>query len=132
EIDNDRSGIIRSSQIVLLPITVKYKYSYDDKGRKIEEEVYINDNINYNAKKIWKYDKNGNNIEIIRFDSVGESYTSNIFIYDENGRKVEEKTYDINGNLFLHIVLKYNEKGNKTEETTIVNDKVDNQEIWKY
>ena len=122
--DRDLEGEwINSKDIRRVPATFKYIYRYDIDGNKTEESVYINNNNEFAAKKIWNYDKFGNLIEETFIDSMGESYTTKTIEY-ENKLKIREYIYNSEGKKTVQYDWNYDQKGNMLQEINQVNDKI--------
>ena len=69
----------------------KFKYKFDNKGRRIEEEWYSN------TGKLWirdvrNYDDKGNEIEWFRYSSDGKLNMRSISEFDDKGNEIK-KTY---------------------------------------
>jgi hypothetical protein len=122
--DRDLEGEwINSKDIRRVPATFKYIYKYDIDGNKTEENVYINNNNEFAAKKIWNYDKLGNLIEETFIDSMGESYTTKTIEYEDN-LKIREYRYNSEGKKTVQYTWNYDKKGNMLQEINQVNDKI--------
>ena len=82
-------------------------YDYEEKFGEFEE-ILID-------KLIYKYDSNGNMVELSSYDSDGSLMRKYISKYDSNGNNVELSSYDSDGSLFMKYISKYDSNGNKVE-----------------
>lgn len=116
--------------------------SFDGNGNRTDEEVYVNDKLQ--KKESYKYNKAGEIIEHVVYQTDGsikkkvtkkynssgdvveeESYNGQgqlkkkeVSAYNAFGEKVSEITYDGTGNLHEKALYKYDGKGLKTERLT--------------
>ncbi len=113
-----------------------WRNKYDEKGRKLEEGYYDNQNhliADNNGIAIYryKYDEKGNKLEERYYDNedhlMGDFRGIAIYRYkyDEKGNKIEEGYYDkenqlISGDIAIYR-YQYNDKGNIIEQTTYDN-----------
>lgn len=86
---------------------------YDDKGNKIEENIYDEEELKHNSK----YDSKGNQIEENRYfeGKLVEKYT---FKYDSRGNKIEENHYNSDEGLSSKFISEYDNKGNLIERNS--------------
>lgn len=112
---------VSSSQINRGQANFKYLYKYDDIGNKIEESVFINNNLQFAEKEAWTYDKNGNRIEEKYYDSEGDFYVTKSFEY-ENNLKIKEIGYNYDGKITSNSEWKFDKKGNKIQEVSYVGE----------
>ncbi len=99
------------------------RYSYDEKGNKIEQINYKLDNgilfwdFHYDSttfyKFTFKYNEKGDMIETNSYDTDGNLNYTITSTYDNNGNTIAEAWYGSNGNIWTKKT--YNEKGNETE-----------------
>ena len=87
---------------------------YDKNGNKIEYISYDSDG-RLDSKYTYKYDENGNMIEDNSYDSDG-LYYKYTYKYDEKGNEIECISYDSDSRLNFKATYKYNEKGNIIEK----------------
>lgn len=101
---------------------LKYKFKFDDKGRRIELAFYGNTGI-YLGKIEYKYDDKGRLVEELRYNEPGESgkaELNNQFIYK----------YDASGNLVEETDTLYRPGKNSIRLRTYTNYKLDAQGNW--
>lgn len=94
-------------------LTNKVTYKYDSRGIKTEEIWYDF----YDSLKLqftFKFDKNGNTIEQVRYD-LGKP-TKMTAKYDKNGIQIEANTFKADGSLRYKYTYEYDEYGNLTED----------------
>jgi len=99
---------------------------YDMNGKLIETN-----NSFLNIKKIYKYDVNGNIIELSIY-SNGELTQECIIKYDEDGNKIEEGCNYTNGEFSNKTTYKYDNKGNEIEKKFFNDRETTNTEKHKY
>lgn len=115
-------------------LVAKLLYQFDENNRKIQHIAYDKDD-NIIGKKSYKYDKKGNNVEVLKLDpKTGEILTKGIFEYDNNGNMIRGRgdgetlyEYDKNNNVIKMIgyrpngalditrEYRYDDKGNMIE-----------------
>ena len=76
----------------------KFKYKYDDKGRRTEQAWYSNDGSLW-LRYVSVYDEKGNEIEWFRYNADGSVNGRSTAIYDAGGNEVEKTWYRANGAL---------------------------------
>jgi YD repeat-containing protein len=87
-------------------------YKYDDKGNMTEEDR-INDENKVFRKMLYKYDPQGNPTE--KLDLEGDKLKSKItYSYNDKGQKTKEDKYDGDGSLNYSMVYTYDKSGNMT------------------
>lgn len=124
--------------------------TFNDRGRIVENISYFNDK--YFTKEKYKYDNQGNNIEVAYTDTSGSLQSKTTFEYDEEGNKIKtfyyrgdslssEETcwYDEKGHLLKLLSFdksttyyKYDKQGNKIEETCYSDSILMHNSFWKY
>lgn len=119
----------------------KNKYSgkriwkYDRKGNLIELENYSSKNI-LKGKSIYKYDINDNQTEFSNYDADGNlTYKSNTDTYDENKNIIESISYDENSSILskTNTKYKYDNKGNILESNSYNNEgSLEEKIVFKY
>lgn len=109
----------------------KFKYKYDSKGRRIQEEWFSNTGSLW-IRDVRTYDDKGNEIEWYRYSSNGELNMKSISKFDDKGNEVEvtyisvagkspDSTYsysyefDSRGNWIKRITKKLVNQNNKSE-----------------
>ncbi len=92
-------------------------YRYNDKGLKVEEDVYSNQLL---AKTKYFYDDNGNEVENKLYSGSGELRYHNKKQYDEKNC-IEEKNFGSSNDLMNLIKYKYDDKGNQIEKIIYFN-----------
>jgi len=72
----------------------------------------------------YKYDKNGNNIELIGYDSDGSVEGKITYKYDEQGNPIEGYLYNLDGSLAEEYTsqYEYDEQKNWTKKIEFRND----------
>lgn len=90
------------------------------KVQAVTETVYPGGNTNkFSLKNTFKFDKNGNRLELINYKPDG-SLNSNIrSAYDSEGKVVSEETILANGTVDFKSVIKTDDKGNRVEQDDI-------------
>jgi hypothetical protein len=89
-------------------LTCRKLYKYDEKGNLTDKEdgtLYHDKDLNY--KEHFKYDKNGNYVEIDEFNSDGGLYSKEIMNYDKWGNCIEFNSYKPDGSLDITYKWKY-------------------------
>ncbi len=115
---NDKGNKMEENVYYKGSLYKKITYKYDDKGKMIEENWYKPDGskITYNCK----YDDKRNKTEMNVYDSNGILDSKHTYKFNDKGNKIEwnEYGYDLNGGIIdsNKITYKYDEKGNKMEE----------------
>lgn len=93
------------------------KYKYDDKGLKVEENLYSNQLL---LKTKYFYDDNGNEVENKQYSGSGELSYHNKKLYNEKNC-IEEKTFGSFNDLMNIVKYKYDNKGNQIEKIIYFN-----------
>src|SRR5262249_20608523 len=73
-------------------------------------------NPRYDTKYQYKYDSQGNRIEINRIGSDGSQITKSVFTLDSKGNKVRQDVYNNDTKLQYRISI-FDNNGNETEST---------------
>lgn len=89
-----------------------YKY---EKSKKIEEK-YISATGEVIRITLYKYDKNGNQIESITIYPKENKERKTLFKYNSQGKPIEENRYNVNGALKIKLTLKYDNLNNLIEK----------------
>lgn len=98
------------------PLNTVLTYEYFGDTLSIEK-CYIEKNV-YAGKRIRLFDKKGNLIKLIDYDSKGILKGSEILKYDSNGNNIQFFNYNSKGGLEYKSDLKtFDEKGNKKFKT---------------
>ena len=114
----------------------KYIYEYDDKGNKIEENIYKSDgSLDY--KDTYEYDNKGNKIEFNEYDSDGSLLWKFRLEYDNIGNIIESIEYDSDGIVESEgsFEFEYDENLNwvkKIEHKNTIPNKIIEREIEYY
>jgi hypothetical protein len=88
-----------------------------DKVQMMTETVHAGENTGkYSLKQVFKYDKNGNQLELSEYNGDGSLNSTIKSIYDSSGKLVSDETVLSTGELAIKSVIKTDEKGNKVEE----------------
>ncbi|WP_172918670.1 hypothetical protein [Capnocytophaga canis] len=104
-ITNSEVGYIyEDGKIVEEPLSEKYTYLYDEKGNKIEENIYKDNNI-LHEKWTFKYDNKGNQIEQQLFSN--KDNIKAILEYDSEGNPIKKSFLDNFGDIFLVVTSSY-------------------------
>ncbi len=83
-------------------------YKYDSKG-------YLKELVNKgNISERYSYDEKGNRIEMIKYFDDGEVLDRITYMYDDKGNKLEENEYSKEGELRLAEKYNYNDQGQVT------------------
>ncbi len=94
------------------------KYKYDNQGNLLEMSEFDSDN-GLIEKDIYKYDWNSNLKEKTEYDSNEVLKQKHIYKYDDKGNKIEELVYDSDMNLDRNIFYRYDKEGNIISKTSI-------------
>ena len=96
---------------------IKYLYKYNTKGRKAKTVVIFPKEWGSNSHSIWtyKYDESGNIVESAIHWGKEKIKGKEIYKYNSNGNMIEINP--INGDYFYKIGYKYNNKGLLIKET---------------
>jgi hypothetical protein len=76
----------------------KFKYKYDDKGRRTEQAWYSNDGSLW-LRYVSVYDEKGNEIEWFRYSADGSLNGRSTATYDSNGNETEKTWFRADGSL---------------------------------
>jgi hypothetical protein len=88
-----------------------------DKVQMMTETQFPGENTDkYNLKQVFKYDKNGNQLELSEYTSTGSLNSTIKSLYDSSGKIAGEETTLATGEVAIRSVIKTDEKGNKVEE----------------
>jgi hypothetical protein len=92
------------------------KYSYNSKGQLIKQENFkqYNNTQNFNNYREWKYNTQGQKIEVNSFYKDGTLISKTEFQYDLKGNVTSEFKYLNNGTLLNSYEYEYNEKNQRT------------------
>ena len=94
-------------------------YKYDDNGNLIEEIGYEIDNDSTPVRRTHIRDTKGNEIEVRRYNELGEMDLSLVYEYDEKNNKVKEQKFKKDNKLIYTITYKYNKEGDEIERKHI-------------
>lgn len=109
--------------------TQEYLLVFNKYGNLIEENMH-DFNENFESNITYKYDENGNMLEI--YNTYDEGF-KNIYKYDINGHNIEMNFYDSNGECLGGNTPKYDERGDLIEEISFDCDrKFNGKIIYKY
>jgi hypothetical protein len=116
---NGRKNAIEKSIYVDGDLDTKNTYSYDERGNILEESIY---KIDTEAEKItlqrtisFKYDNNGNKIEMKTLDPDGKSWITS-YQYDRKAILVGEIEFNSDNSLARKIFYRYDNENRKLEE----------------
>ncbi len=116
---NGRKNVIEKNIYVDGVINRRITYSYDDSRRILEENIY---NIDPDEEKIslyetisFKYDSNGNKIEMKTLDAGGRSWITS-YQYDHKANLIEEIEFNSDNSLARKFFYTYDNKDRKLEE----------------
>lgn len=96
----------------------KYRYKYDDKGRLIEELLYLNDGT-LDLSYIYKYQDNRR--EELVYDEQGALNQKYSVTFDEKGNEKEETIFDVKDNSVkekFSYAYEFDNQGNWIKRTT--------------
>ena len=100
----------------------KFITKYDDTRKEIEMTDYTyytsNSDSTLGSTTIYKYDRNGNKIQIIDLNTDGNLFMKSSCIYNNKNNKIEQETYDSKGKLISKIKNIFNEKNQVIETDT--------------
>jgi YD repeat-containing protein len=95
------------------------KYVYNSNGSLIEHSQH---NGESEQKTIYKYDENGNNVEMTSYTPDGSLLSKTLSQFDAKGRLISASGYDGEGKLGVEIINRYDEGGNLYETETLNQD----------
>jgi len=99
----------------------------------MSESVYSGDNTkNLTFKNVFKYDKNGNRMELANYRSDGGLVSTIKSAYDSSGKVVSEETVLANGVVDIKTSIKTDENGNRVEQDDIKQGGSGNLFNYKY
>ena len=91
----------------------KFVYKFNLRGDVVECNMYI-DGLFF-SKEFYKYDSQGNLIEVARYDCDGLLDYKRLYKYDSQGNMIEKACYKGNGSLDYKGLYKYDSQGNMIE-----------------
>jgi hypothetical protein len=95
----------------------KFKYKYDQKGRRIEEEWW-NNTGKLEIRDIRKYDNAGNKIESNRYLEEGKLNMKSVYEYDQKGNVIKTTYPDVLGSDTVHTFeYVFDSQGNWIKQT---------------
>ena len=108
-----------------------------DKVQMMTETVHATENTGkFSLKQVYKYDKNGNQLELSEYTPDGNLNSTKRSIYDSVGKVVSEETILSTGEVAFRSTIKTDQNGNKVEENIRQgkgNNKLANSKyIYKY
>lgn len=112
----------------------KYFYKYDSKNVMNETmTIWFNDKgEEQETKGVFKYDEKGNKIEMEIYGN-GVFKGIEMYKYDRKGYLIEENEFNENSELVSKYTYKYNSKGKKIERNSfITTDEIDKKTIIEY
>ena len=74
------------------------------------------------SRIIYKYDEQGNEIEMNNHNSDGSLRARYTYKYDEQGNEIEQNIYNSDGSLSSRYKYKYDEQGNEIEQNIYNSD----------
>ena len=90
------------------------------KVQTMSESIYPGDNTKKMAfKNVFKYDVNGNRLELANYKSDGGLNSNIRSAYDSSGKVVSEETLLANGYVDIKSIIKTDENGNRVEQSDI-------------
>ena len=92
----------------------KFVYKFNLRGDVVECNMYI-DGLFF-SKEFYKYDSQGNLIEVARYDGDGSLDYKRIYKYDSQGNMIEVAKYYDDGSLDYKILYKYDSQDNMIEK----------------
>src|SRR4026209_2887044 len=91
------------------------------KVKVLSEATYFTDMVKrkLSSKTVFKYDKDGNRIELANYRPDGKINSTVKSVYDANGNLTNEQTTLADGKLDVNSTIKTDAKGNKIEQEDI-------------
>lgn len=86
---------------------------YDGEGNSLEMFIYNYGNIEH--RRTFTTDKNGNIIEMFRFDTKDSLVTKSFYRYNEDGYEIEAYRYTVTDSLISKTISNYDKNGNLIE-----------------
>lgn len=102
------------------PVYNFWSYNYND-STGIMEKYHAKQKLN-KEKWVYKFDKEGNKLEELYYDTEGYQVSRKVFKYDEQQRLSEKIEFDAYDNLFEKWVYAYDAKGNNTKQVQYNSD----------
>lgn len=121
---NTAAQTVSSAPAPIVPSDAKEKKSdvavqrLQGKVEVMSETIYSPDNTNKkpSSKNVFKYDENGNRIELANYKSDGSLNSTIKSIYDANGNLTGEQTLLGNGAVDITSTIRTDAKGNRMEQ----------------
>lgn len=107
----------------------KTKYSYDDNGNKIKEDMYSRNGALVGSS-VYEYDEKGNNTLNV-FYYNGEERQKSVYTYDEKGNLIEDVYYEEGGEGSREKYF-YDEKGNQIEWLSYFQGEFSGRYVYEY
>jgi hypothetical protein len=108
------------------------------KIQMMTESVYPGENTKIlSLKNVFKYDANGNRLELASYKSDGGLVSNIKSAYDSAGKVVSEETVLSNGTVDIKTQIKTDDKGNRVEQINLKqglapNNILNNKYVYKY
>lgn len=98
-----------------------YKVSYEtfDKQGNTLLKIKFDTDGSTDSKVSYRYDKNQNKTEEIEYNGDNEIVSHKLIVYNAFGKKTEERELSPSGDLLTKTVFSYNSSGDKSAETTM-------------
>lgn len=93
-------------------------FLYDSLGNRIKENIdnLLESEKGHNANYYYRFDANGNCIEMRGYNSKGILFTTYSYRYDSLGHQLEENWLEANGDTISNAKYSYDNRGNKIKE----------------
>jgi hypothetical protein len=94
--------------------TDRWVAKYDDDDFLLEQSMTCSDTL-VNWRQVFRYDKKGNRVEMIKYNHEGQSVERWRYQYNRYNLLREQTVYNANGSMANIEEYKYDERGNRTE-----------------
>lgn len=118
-------------EIVKDKIDYKEVYKFNQNGDVVEMAAYNSDGSLY-ENWLCKYDSQGKLIEVAGYYPDGSLDDKSLYKYDSRGNQIEEAHYNSDGSLDRKHLSKYDSQGNMVEEARYFDGSLRSTTIYKY
>lgn len=102
------------------------------KVQMMTEMVYPGENTKkFSLKNVFKYDQNGNRLELVNYKADGSLNSTIKSAYDSSGKVVSEEAILANGVVDIKSVIRTDENGNRVEQNDIKQN-IGNNKLFNY